>query len=167
MGSGNKGLKVESRESSDDGICTALLLGPLTASAMLYSSVKISLRPDGDRGTLPSTWLVEPPAALENVSYPGTAGEVLLVSRLNAVNLATLCSTVLLVHVCASFWAEYRASEGIGKPEGERRSVPRSEARKSWLYVLFTFSTTLAMLLVKALLADAVSPIWQRSYRFH
>ncbi|TFK49898.1 hypothetical protein OE88DRAFT_1645701 [Heliocybe sulcata] len=149
------------REASDDGICTALILGPLAASAMLYSSVKISRQP-GDFGTtLPSTWLVEPPLALKNVLYPGSAEEALLVSRLNAVNLATLCSTILLIHASASWWAEYRASQGVGKPEGERRSVPRSEGRKWWLYVLFTFSTTMALLVVRALLADGGSPIWQ------
>lgn len=150
------------RNSTDDGMLSGLILGPLIASSLLYASQKMqasATSPDTLR--LPSHWYIEPPPALSNLGKPLSLLQALVLSRRNAVSLATLCSTILLVHVCASwgFEALYRRRTNVA--EGERASVPRSEARKSWLYVLFTSAVCLGLLALRFLFERAHLGVWQ------
>lgn len=46
-------------------------------------------------------------------------------------------------------------------PEGEVSSVPRKESRRTYLYILFTVSTTLWILCVRIVLKEAKLGIWQ------
>lgn len=104
---------------------------------------------------------------LSNLGKPLSLLQALVLSRRNAVSLATLCSTILLVHVCASwgFEALYRRRTNVA--EGERASVPRSEARKSWLYVLFTSAVCLGLLALRFLFERAHLGVWQGASFFY
>ncbi len=42
-----------------------------------------------------------------------------------------------------------RLGGGVVKPEGERSSVPRSEGRRTWYYVLFTLGVSTMMVGIK------------------
>lgn len=85
---------------------------------------------------------------------------------MSLVNLATFCSSVLLLHICASRWLEIRCRKTNQLPEGERASVPRSEALRSWYYVLFTVLVSVAALFTKYILEGLDCNIW-RSKQFH
>ncbi|KAH7911347.1 Fph type histidine kinase [Hygrophoropsis aurantiaca] len=148
------------RESPDDGILTGLLFGPLIAAALLYSSLKqIQLsRSSTTFDPLPSAWRIELPRVLpESLS----ATESLALSRKSLVDYSTFCSFILLVQVCASWWFEYRCQGRRHISEGERGSVPRSETRRSWYYVLFTFIITGVILGVQAVLSHIDISIWR------
>ncbi|EGN99089.1 hypothetical protein SERLA73DRAFT_181898, partial [Serpula lacrymans var. lacrymans S7.3] len=55
------------RESSDDGILTGFLLGPIIASAMLYSSLQQAASASSpDYSPLPRAWRIEEPRVLLN-----------------------------------------------------------------------------------------------------
>jgi hypothetical protein len=86
----------------------------------------------------PPFWQIEAPWRLSGETSL-TPLQALVLSRRNAVDLSTLCSTTLLIHVYASHWFEWRHCRHHKVSEGERGSVPRSEARKGWLYIVFTF----------------------------
>ncbi|KIK62538.1 hypothetical protein GYMLUDRAFT_242694 [Collybiopsis luxurians FD-317 M1] len=144
------------RYSSDDGILTGLLLGPLVASALLYSSLTSS----SSDNQLPS-WRIEPPLLLHNANGNYTALEALVLSRYNLVDLANLCSTILLFHVCASWWFEGRYRAGFPPLDSERKSVPRSEGKRLIYFVLFALGTTLGMLGIKFALREFSLGIWQ------
>ncbi|KAJ7183132.1 hypothetical protein C8R46DRAFT_1172822 [Mycena filopes] len=154
------------RDSADDGILTALLLGPLIAAALLCTSLTLNNPPanpnphtndiDGvyiaaaSNAGLPPNWAIEAPMRLRG---PGGLEPIaaLVRARYNLVSLATLTSAVLLLHVCASRWWEGRVAArvaatptpplmplgGAAAIEGERRSVPRSEAWRAVNFVLF------------------------------
>ncbi|KAF9532582.1 hypothetical protein CPB83DRAFT_880691 [Crepidotus variabilis] len=133
------------RESKDDGILTGLLLGPLIASALLISSLRqhASSNPD----SLPGGWLIENAVFLKQSTAELPASQAVLLSRCSLVELSTFCSTMLLVHVCASWLIErWSGKADDGKPDGERSSVPRSEGRRSWYYILFVLSTSAMMI---------------------
>lgn len=98
---------------------------------------------------------------LSNNTYPRTALEALLVSRRSLISLSTFCSTILIVHVCASRITEARHRRKIKVPDGELSHVPRKEGRRAYLYVLFAVSVTLWILCVKIALAEAQLRIWQ------
>ncbi|KAH7925472.1 hypothetical protein BV22DRAFT_1046735 [Leucogyrophana mollusca] len=154
------------RESPDDGILTGLLLGPLIAAALLYSSLKQTQRTSSsDFDPLPASWRIEFPRVLPNSP---SAIESLALSRKCLVDYSTFCSFILLVQVCASWWFEARYRGRRSVSEGERGSVPRSETRRSWYYVLFTFIMTLVALGVRVVLSYVDVRIWQSSlfYQF-
>lgn len=133
------------RNSSDDGILSGLLIGPLVASAELYAALKSV---SAGRPLLPPEWRVEPnifPLPNQRLSQ----AEALVVSRRALVDLATVCSTVLLIHVCASWWKEARVRKD-GLPETERASVPRSEMRRLRLYVVFGLVVSLVIITMRA-----------------
>ncbi|KAA1467328.1 hypothetical protein DENSPDRAFT_792529 [Dentipellis sp. KUC8613] len=150
------------RTSSDDGILSGLTLGPLIASALLYSSLKLP----HDRIPIPPDWYIEPPLTLPNAGNPMTPLEALILGRRNAVHLATMCATILLTHVSASWWFEARYRRRHAVVEGERGSVPRSEARKSWYYILFTFTVSLCLLGLRYAFEIANIGIWQQMSYF-
>jgi hypothetical protein len=149
------------RESDDDGLITGILLGPLLTSALLYSSIQRARR-SPDESPLPAAWLIEAPINVSNPSH--SAHETLVLARLNLVNLATFCSSILLLHVCASWWFEARSqsSRGDNTFVGERGSVPRSEGKKISYYVIFTLGVSVGALCLRFLLAKSGAGIWQR-----
>lgn len=82
---------------------------------------------------------------------------------------------MVLCHVIASWvferydWGLARAGTwggGVAKPEGERSSVPRSEGRRTWYYVLFTLGLSTIMVGIKmASLAFGLN-IWMCEFFF-
>jgi len=155
-------LKLSScRESSNDGVLTGLLLPPMIALALLYSALRHVHSTSSDPSLLPPHWLIEAPSVLHNPRSPASAIDALTQSRRGLVDYSTLCSFILLVQVCSSwaFETRYRGRPSI--PEGERGSVPRSEMRRTWFYVLFTFGVTMLAVTVRYLLVLAEVPIWQ------
>ncbi|KAJ3997165.1 hypothetical protein F5050DRAFT_1880720 [Lentinula boryana] len=145
------------RECSDDGILTGLLFGPLVSSALLYSS--LTLPPSAS--PLPSSWRIEAPRLLNNAKGSYNALEALILSRYNLVDLSNLCSTILLFHVCASWWFESRYRVNGSTLDNERKSVPRSAGKRLGYFVLFTLGTTISMLGIKLGLTEFSLGIWQ------
>ncbi|KAG6868315.1 hypothetical protein C0993_005040 [Termitomyces sp. T159_Od127] len=151
------------RESSDDGIFTGLLLGPLIAAGLLISALRLS----GDSSLtspLPQQWRIEAPAELHNIRDVPTAMDALVRARYNLVDLGTFCSTILLLHVCASWYQEYRCLKRGNTAEGERTSVPRSEGRRSLYYILFALGVTSIIFGLKVLLQWQNLGLWERSF---
>ncbi|KAJ7454788.1 hypothetical protein FB451DRAFT_1049556 [Mycena latifolia] len=154
------------RDSGDDGILTALLLGPLIAAALLCCSLDAPHSTDGDG--LPPGWAIEPPMRLParnaRALEPTAA---LLRGRYNLLSLATLTSAILLLHVCASRWLEDRcvravaSANGIPATEGERRSVPRSEGWRGLYFVLFTLGVSAAFFALRVGLEYFGLGLWQ------
>jgi dolichol kinase len=151
------------RESLDDGIFTGLLLGPLIASALLLSALRIS---SSHGPTLPQGWRIEAPAQLHisNASY--SALEALVLSRCSLVDLSTFCSAILLFHACASWWLEAKYRKVGDGPEDERGSVPRSESLRTWYYVVFTFCVSVGAIGLKVWFQIMGFKIWYRSCFF-
>lgn len=150
------------RDSSDDGILTGLLFGPLISSALLYSALTLP----SSTNPLPSSWRIEPPVLLHNLKGNFSALEALVLSRYNLVDLSNLCSTILLFHVCASWWLESRYRAGGLSLDGERKSVPRSEGKRLSYFVFFMLGTTIGMLGIKFALHEFSLGIWQRKLIF-
>ncbi|KAJ3828227.1 hypothetical protein F5880DRAFT_1531880 [Lentinula raphanica] len=142
------------RESSDDGILTGLLFGPLVSSALLYSSLTLP-----SSTSLLSSWRIEAPRLLNNARGSYSALEALVLSRYNLVDLSNLCSTILLIHVCASWWFEYRIA-GVTM-ETERKSVPRSSGKRLGYFGFFALGTTIGMLCIKLAFLKFSLGIWQ------
>lgn len=148
------------RNSSDDGILSGLILGPLVASALLYIAL-VPFTQSRDADMLNPSWYIERPQPLPNSGHPYTSVEALVYSRRNAVNVATLCSVVLLAHVCTSKWYEYWCRCRASTAEGERASVPRSEARKFWLYVSMASIVCCILLILRCTLEWCDIGLWQ------
>ncbi|KAF8501390.1 hypothetical protein F5888DRAFT_1671831 [Russula emetica] len=145
------------RTSSDDGLINGLILGPLITSALYYVALKFDTEPTG---TLrPPFWHIESPWRLSNETSL-TPHQALVLSRRNAVDLSTLCSATLLIHVYSSHWFEWRHRKYHKVSEGERGSVPRSEARKGWLYIAFTFLVCAILLGLRFALDRAQVSLW-------
>ena len=148
----------------DDGILTGLLVGPCIACALLYLTIKASKSIPPPQIPLPSNWLIEPPTVLQNALEPHTALGALLLSRRNLVNQATFCSTILIIHACASWVTEARHRRRTNVPDGELSHVPRKESRRAYLYALFAVSVTLWVLCVRILFSELNVGIWQSKY---
>ncbi|KAF8656850.1 hypothetical protein AX16_002397 [Volvariella volvacea WC 439] len=146
------------RQSSDDGILTGVLFGPIIACALLVSALRLL---SDNAPTLPAAWRIETPVALHNPQWQISSMEALVLSRLNLVDLASFCSALLLLHVGASWWLESRCSTSGNASEGERTSVPRSEGLRSWYYIIFTTCVSLGMFGIKHLLEDFGCPFWR------
>ncbi|KAJ8692828.1 dolichol kinase [Pleurotus ostreatus] len=153
------------RESSDDGILTALLFGPLIASALLYSSLQRAFSPS-NQDLLPTGWLIEPPIQLPRQTDAINILGALIGSRFNILDISTLCSTLLLIHVWSSSWLEAQHSRRANAPEGERSSVPRSEGSRLWYYVLFTIGVSSVVLGLNLWLESAKIGLWQHMSQF-
>ena len=107
----------------DDGVLTALLMGPYAAVSMLYGSLTTPNLP-----LRPPSWLVEAPATLPHSTQKMPAREALLHARRNLVQLTTLCSFVLLVQLCTSKQVNLsRINAGFW--------FPKQRGRRSWLFV--------------------------------
>lgn len=145
---------MHARDSTDDGVLTALLLPPLISIACYYALYHL---PEGT--LLHPTWLIEKPATLSKAGAL-TALDSLKRSRRALVQLSSLTSSLLLVHLCAS-----RLYEGYHRfrktvPESERASVPRREWLRTQLYVVFSFLTSLSTLVSKTVLMRTNLGIW-------
>jgi dolichol kinase len=155
-------IDVSSRTSSDDGLINGLILGPLITSALYYVALNFDKHPAGT--AQPPFWHIEAPWRLGNGTSL-TPLQALILSRRNAVDLSTLCSTTLLIHVYSSHWFEWRHRRHHKVSEGERGSVPRSEARKGWLYIFFTLLVSSILLGLRFVLDRAQVGLWQREYQ--
>lgn len=153
---------IQSRDSSDDGALTGLSFAPLISVALLCSSLRQVASPS--LTLLPPDWLIETPRVLENGHTPLSSLDALTLSRRTLVDYATLCSFILLVQIFSSSWYEARHRKGRNMPEGERGSVPRSEARRTWTYWIYSYVLTLVALLVRYLLASNNIGLWQSEY---
>ncbi|KAF8623616.1 hypothetical protein AX17_007319 [Amanita inopinata Kibby_2008] len=149
------------RDSSDDGIMSGLLLAPFISCALLIAAQQSS-----PSGLLPPRWLIEGPATLPSSPTALSAADALLLSRYNLINLATYCSFILTVHVCASRWFESRYGRSSSTPEGERTSVPRNEDLRTWYYVIFMFALTTFNFGLKQVLRSRGCGIWQHLNNF-
>ncbi|KAG6909936.1 hypothetical protein DXG01_014205 [Tephrocybe rancida] len=149
------------RESLDDGVFTGLLLGPLIAAGLLISALRLSSDATSSTGALPQGWLIEVPAQLYNSQNVPTALDALVRARYNLVDLATFCSTILLLHVCASWYHEARYLRRGNNVEGERASVPRSEARRTSYYILFTLAVTIGIFGLKFVFQHKKFELWE------
>lgn len=111
----------------DDGVLTALLMGPYAAVSMLYGSLTTP-----DLPLQPPSWLIEAPATLPQSTPKMPPREALLCARRNLVQLTTLCSFVLLVQLCTS------------KRVNLSRINAKKRGRRSWLFVGYSLliSTT-------------------------
>jgi len=147
------------RASSDDGLVTGLIFGPLITSALYYIALNFDTLPNS--ASQPPFWYIEAPWRLDNVTSL-TPSQALALSRRNAVDLSTLCSLTLLIHVYASHWFEWRYREQHKVSEGERGSVPRSEARKGWLYIAFTNLVCVFLIGLRFALDRAGLNLWKR-----
>jgi hypothetical protein len=157
---------MNTRDNPDDGALTALLLGPLVATALLFvseSMVDASPRPMH----MPQAWLIEAPQVLEHTRHPLTALEALLRSRRNLVQLMTLSSGILLVHLFASRNSQrghaLRATLMENGPS-EKPWLPVSEGSRSMSYIGFTAILTAGALLLKALFVHAELNLWPGLY---
>lgn len=147
------------RDSTDDGVLTALLLAPLIASACFYTS-SANAPFYATAPALPNNWLIEAPIVL---TRPGawTAAESLLRSRHALVQLSSLTSSLLLTHLFASRMYEGYCRSRKTCLESERASVPRSEWLRSRLYIAFAVLSTLSAVGVKVAFARAKLGIWK------
>lgn len=148
-------------ESSDDGIFTGLLLTPLIAMALLVNTSR-SITSDSFKTEIPAGWIIEAPKELRNMQGAYTASQALLLSRYSLANLSTLCSTILLLHLYASWWFERHYSKSPNAKEGERTSVPRNEGWRAWYYTLFTVAISVATATARIVMNRYEIGIWQR-----
>ncbi|KAJ3535318.1 hypothetical protein NMY22_g6544 [Coprinellus aureogranulatus] len=151
------------RESRDDGMATGLLLGPLIATCLLISGLRSAAA--FPKSALPDSWLIEPPLQLGSATA-FDALSALVESRRGLVDLSTFCSVILLANVCASWFAESRYQKIGNKPEGERASVPRSEARRFLYYVLYTLGSSVVLTSLRVYGGHRGIEIWQRMSHF-
>lgn len=147
------------RESRDDGMATGLLLGPLIATCLLISGIRHAAA--SPQTALPESWLIEAPLQSRNATTASEALWALVESRRALVDLGSFCSVMLLANVCASWWAEKRCQKMANKPDGERASVPRSEARRFVYYVLFTLGSSVVLTTLRLYLGHRGIQIWQ------
>ncbi|THH10893.1 hypothetical protein EW145_g1022 [Phellinidium pouzarii] len=147
------------RDSTDDGVLTALLLCPLISTACLYASIRSSTMSPSDNA-LSSSWLIEAPIILPRPNA-WSALQSLNRSRHALVQLSSLTSSLLLVHLFMSriYEGYHRARKAV--PESERASVPRREWLRSRLYILYTFSVALAALFAKFVFVISEVGIWR------
>ncbi|KAJ7650666.1 hypothetical protein FB45DRAFT_986576 [Roridomyces roridus] len=153
------------RPSTDDGILTAVLLGPLVAAALLCTSLHPTIPtatiPSEYAVGLPQGWAIEPPFSLPGPSALSPQ-ESLLLGRYAAVNLGTLTSAILLVHVCAAAWLESRTPKDANvTADTERRSVPRSEVLRGALFLAFMLAVSGAVFLLRVVFRELGVGIWR------
>ncbi|KIR59719.1 dolichol kinase [Cryptococcus bacillisporus CA1873] len=181
----------EYRECPDDGIFYSLLLGPLVAAALLHSALsQLSSNPSSP---VAKGWNIESPLVLPSTPIRRGASisdaeptdtiralSALATSRRNLVQLFTLCSFVLLVHVTRSLHLEitqFRINypPNSTSPDAEVTKLHSLQAQQAnigayWLrkgewkrtrsVVGFSFLVTGVCLLVKAVTAKVGRGVW-------
>lgn len=154
------------RDNPDDGALTALLLGPLVATTLLYVSESMASAPSPPSIPLPEAWLVEDPPVLPNTRHPLTALEALVRSRRNLVQLMTLTSGILLVHLFATRMGERRHALRNSSLDGgaaDQPPLPRREGNRSMSQIGFTAILTAGALVLKALFVHTEMSVWPGS----
>ena len=120
----------------------------------------------GGAAVLPAGWLIEAPLTLENSHTRLSASQAILLSRYSLVDLSTFCSTILLFHVCVSWWIEEKCRKDGSKPEGERASVPRSGGQRFWYYTIFALTTSAVIIGLKITLKVYGFNLWNCKLHF-
>jgi hypothetical protein len=116
------------RSDADDGVLTALLLGPITVAGMLYGTL---ISEYSSNSLYPQGWLIEAPKYLHKSMGPIHPREALLNSRRNLVQLSTLCAFVLLTHICTSRLSKPNKAAST---ESERKT---RKGMRSWNLVCY------------------------------
>jgi dolichol kinase len=178
------------RDCPDDGALFALLLAPLVAAGMLHASLDhLSAAPDTP---LPKEWNIESPLVLHSTPIRFLQGitlfptdairalSALATSRRNLVQLFTLCSFVLLVHLARSLHLENKQAKaavrstspvpGNGVSMERDLSGPNANTGTYWLkrgewkrtksVVGFSFLVTICCLGVKVVTALIGRGVW-------
>lgn len=146
-------LKHE-RIDADDGVLTALLLGPMAAASMLYGTLITNNIPG--HAFYPPGWMIESPAYLTKSLDQVNPKVALLNSRRSLLQSATLCSFVLLAHICTSNLASSNGAHWT--EEGQKKM---RKGWRSWSFIGYAISITTATLLFR-LLCDHLSwEIWK------
>jgi dolichol kinase len=185
------------RDCPDDGALFALLLAPLVAAGMLHASLDhLSAAPDTP---LPKEWNIESPLVLHSTPIRFLQGitlfptdairalSALATSRRNLVQLFTLCSFVLLVHLARSLHLENKQAKAAGRSTSpvpgngvsmERDlSGPNTNTGTYWLkrgewkrtksVVGFSFLVTVCCLGVKVVTALIGRGVWSGTSTFY
>ena len=185
------------RDCPDDGALFALLLAPLVAAGMLHATLDhLSAAPDTP---LPKEWNIESPLVLHSTPIRFFQGitlfptdairalSALATSRRNLVQLFTLCSFVLLVHLARSLHLENKqakaASRSTSPTPGNGVSMERDLSGPStntgtyWLkrgewkrtksVVGFSFLVTVCCLGVKVVTALIGRGVWSGKSTFY
>jgi dolichol kinase len=185
------------RDCPDDGALFALLLAPLVAAGMLHASLDhLSAAPDTP---LPKEWNIESPLVLHSTPIRFLQGitlfptdairalSALATSRRNLVQLFTLCSFVLLVHLARSLHLENKQAKAAGRSTSpvpgngvsmERDlSGPNTTTGTYWLkrgewkrtksVVGFSFLVTVCCLGVKVVTALIGRGVWSGESTFY
>jgi hypothetical protein len=158
----------------DDGAAFALLLGPVLASSMFYTTWRSLIANPTEART--SEWNIERPMILDSTPSPSSAlvGSLrlpstlderhptvlsltaLCLSRQHLVHLTCLLSLILIVHaVCSritdiAYLRRDPLSAGKDVNMGGARWVKRSEWMRSWAIISFSFAVTGFFVVVKA-----------------
>lgn len=140
---------------------TGLSFAPLISIALLFTSLRQAALTNPI--LLPPDWLIEVPL-VRDAHASLSALDALILSRGSLVNYATLCSFILLAQIFSSSWYEARYRRARSVPEGERGSVPRSEARRTWIYWTYSYVLTLIALFVRYFLASNNVNLWQSKH---
>lgn len=165
-------------ECIDDGAAFALLLGPLLAASMYYTSWESLVK--NPTQTRTSEWNVEPPRVLDLTPSPRDAfnGSIripdnldqrhpailaltaLCMSRQHAVHLTCLLSLILIFHAIWSRRQDLKMlksdSTNVGKEAiGGSKWIKLSEWRRSWAIISFSFIVT-AFVVVLKVFADCL-----------
>lgn len=178
-------------ECVDDGAAFALLLGPLLAASMYYTTWQTLVTNPSEPRT--KEWNIEPPQVLDSTPSPMTAfrGSVrvpnnlnqrhpailaltaLCLSRQHAVHLTCLLSLILIFHAT---WSRRQDLKRMKGESAEKESVVAgsgwvklSEWRRTWAIISFSLIVTAFVVVLKAI-ADALglaegygaSPPWLR-----
>ncbi|KAG8753003.1 hypothetical protein FRC14_006525 [Serendipita sp. 396] len=120
------------RSDADDGVLTALLLGPIVAASMLYGTITVDVAQDS---YYPPGWTIESPLYLPKSHDKIFPRQALINGRRNLVQLSTLCAFVLLTHLFTSNLPAFRAKETASENHGPGWERRMRKGRRSWLFV--------------------------------
>lgn len=147
-------LKELSRDCLDDGFVAGMIMPSMVSLGLLHNVLSSSTSPL-------SQWLIEDPQHLPHSAHAYSPMQALVLARYNLVDMSILCSSIFILHVCASWWLEARHT-GTTFADGERRSVPRGELRRSWRYFVFTCLVTIACIVFHGASSVIHWGFWQR-----
>ncbi|KAF8525817.1 Fph type histidine kinase [Hysterangium stoloniferum] len=102
---------------------------------------------------LPDAWLIEPPPVLAHGRHPLTALQALVHSRRNLVQLMTLTSGILLVHL-------FSTRNSRKHDTNSELWLPKNEAKRSMSYIGFTAILTAGALMLKAFFIHTDVNVW-------
>lgn len=145
---------INTRDTPDDGVFTALLLAPLVSTVMLIYTESLASLPTPSSNLLGKQWIIEDPLSLPNSRKPLTPFEALILSRRNLVQLMTLTSGILLVHIFTFHYQRYKYAQKSAAV------LPKNESRRTMSYVGFTAILTAGALLLKAIFMETRLNVW-------